>query len=387
MRKHMFTYIAAIATSIAVTGGFPQQAACQSPPTNQAARTAHNQEALNAVLLSYIEDSNAALSSRLAVLRSFFEKQKGGTRRFAQSVLGMRGKVEATATIVGDLFNQLATAFGAPRSSPQFLDDYVTNCFRNEVLDPDKAKQAVDDAVTGFLGDLVEIEARLLVRLKVDIGDADLALPGSLRNRGGIGDGQYETMIRDTVDIAVKDLGVSLGMFVVSNLVSDKIVENTAPQDMSKAGRLAAGIATGIAVDAALDKAMKQAGYDPEMVLAAKVAAGIDQMSRRLIDGDPAVLGFYPDLSIFRRMHPDRAVRDACERADETLVRNTNIGLFTRMERLRNDRYRRLWTVLTRHLFGPAAAKSPFLMYTPLDAARPAPPMSYSLGQCDHRRI
>jgi hypothetical protein len=341
--------------------------------TDRSQKNGLSKEALDAELNLYIKESEAALASRMSELRSFFEERKANTRHFAQSVLGTRGKVEAGATIVGDLLNQFATGFGAARSKPRWLENYVNNTFRDEVLDPAKAKRAVDDAVTGFLGDLAGIEARLLVRLKADIGDGDLDLPGTLRDMRGIGGGQYEAMIRDTVEIAVKDLGVSLGMFVVSNIVSDKLVEKTAPKDMSKGGRFVAGIAAGIAVDAALDKAAREAGYDPEKVLAMKVAAGIDQMSRLLIDGDPEVAKLYPNLSIFRRTHPDQAVRDACKRADEAVMRNGNPGLHERLRRLRNDRYRRLWTVLTGHLFGPEAAKSPFLMYTPLDASKCSP--------------
>lgn len=347
-----------------------------TPPTAPAVRPEKqglDKAALDAALDRYVSESEAALTARMAELRSFFDERKAATPGFAQSVLGMRGKVEAGATVLGDLLNQFATSFGAARSQPRWLDNYVNNTFRDEVLDPAKAKRAVDDAVSGFLGDLAAIEARLLVRLKADIGDADVDLPRLLTGMNGIGGEQCEAMIRDTVDIAVKDLVVSLGMFVVSNIVSDKLVEKTAPKDMSKGGKLVASIVAGVAVDAALDKAAKEAGYDPEKALAAKVSAGIDQMSRLLIDGDPAVLKLYPTLSIFRRMHPDQAVRDACKQADEAVTLNGNPGLHERLRRLRNDRYRRLWTVLMGRLFGPEAAKSPFLMYEPLDAAKCSP--------------
>ena len=253
------------------------------------------------------------------------------------------------------------------------FDSFVADTFREQVLDPAKARKAVDAAATGFLGDLADIEARLLVTLKADIGDADLDLPRLLPGVSGIGREPYEAVIRDTIDLAVRDLGVSLGTYVVSNIISDKIVDKAAPKDMSKKGRFAANVATGIAVDKAMEEAMKAAGYNPEKVLAIKVAAGIDRMSRLLIDGDPVVAKLYPDLSILRRTHPDEAVRDACRRADEAVMRTGNLGLHERLRRLRNDRYRRLWTVLTGHLFGPEAAKSPFLMYTPLDVTKCSP--------------
>jgi hypothetical protein len=156
--------------------------------------------------------------------------------------------------------------------------------------------------------------------------------------------------------------------------VGSKIVDSAAPKDASSASKLIANFLVGIAVDAALDEAAKQAGYEPAKKLGATADAGIDRIRESLIDGDPAVLKLYPNLSIFRRTHPDQAVRDACKRADEAVVKAANLGLHERLRRLRNDRCRRLWVVLTGRIVGEEAARSPFLMYTPLDAAKSSPP-------------
>lgn len=335
-------------------------------------KAANDKAAMDAALERYLDDSEAALAARMAELRTFFNERKTATPGFAQAVLGTWGKFQMTGSMLGDVINQFATGFGARRVKPSF-DAYVEDCFREKVLDPAKARKAVDNAVTGFLGDLAEIEARLLVTLKVDISDAELNLPKLLPGGLGIGGTQYEAVLRDTVDLAVKDLGVSLGTYIVSNIISDKIVDATVPEGTSKKGKLVANVATGIAVDKAMEEAMKTAGYNPEKVLAIKVAAGIDQMSSLLIDGDPALDRFYPKLFYGRLMHPDQAVRDACNRADATLMKNANFGLRYRMVRLYNDRHRQLWKVLTTHFLGAEAAKSPFMMYTPLDASKCSP--------------
>ena len=218
-------------------------------------------ESLDAALAVYSKESEAALTSRMAELRTFLGERKVGTLGFAQAVLGTWGKFQMTGSMLGDVINQFATGFGASRVKPSF-DAYVEDCFREQVLDPGKAKKAVDAAISGFLGDLGEAEARLLVSLKADIGDADLDLPRLLPGVSGIGGKQYEAMIRDTIDLAVNDLGVSLGMYVVSNIISDKLVDATAPEPTSKKGKFgkfAANVATGIAVDKAVEEAMKQA--------------------------------------------------------------------------------------------------------------------------------
>jgi hypothetical protein len=85
--------------------------------TDRAQKNGLSKDALDAALDRYISESEAALTSRMAELRSFFEERKAGTRHFAQSVLGTRGKVEAGATVIGDLINQVATGFGAARST------------------------------------------------------------------------------------------------------------------------------------------------------------------------------------------------------------------------------------------------------------------------------
>jgi len=341
-----------------------------SPERDQKAEL--SKAALDAALDGYINESEAALDARMADLRSFFEERKGGSRRFAQSVLGIEGKLMVGGGVLSDLIDEISVAGGGARK-PSALNKYVKDLFRKDVLDPAQAKQAVDEAVSGFLGDLAGSEARLLVKLKADLGDDQLALPRSLPTMEGIGREHYEATIRETVNGAVTDLGVSLAMFVASNIVSDKIVDKALPKDTSKGGRFIAGILTGIAVDMAVDKAAKEAGYDPEKALAAKTAVGIDRICQSIIDGDPTVLQFYPTLKVLRRMHPDEAVREACQRADEAVKRSANLGLREQLRNLRNDRHRRLWRVLTGHLVGPEAASSPFLMYTPLDAAKTSP--------------
>lgn len=341
-------------------------------PTKQADKATHDKEVLDAALQRYLDESEAALAARMTELRAFFDERKAATPGFAQAVLGTWGKFQMTGSMLANGINIVSTRFGGKRVKPLF-DKFVADTFREKVLDPAMVRKAVDAAISGYRGDLAEIEARLLVSVKADIGEAELDLPKLLPGGAVIGMKQFEAVISDSVDLAVKDLGVSIGMFVASNVISDKIVEKTASKDMSKTERLVTGQAVNLAVDAALEKAIREAGYDPEKILALKVAAGIDQMSRLLIDGDPALDKLYPNLFYCRLMHPHAAVRTACNRANATLVKNANFGLVNRLSRLRYDRYRRLWTVLTTHFLGADAAKSPFLMYTPLDAAKCSP--------------
>jgi hypothetical protein len=339
-------------------------------PADSPDKVALGKQALEAALESYATESEAALESRMADLRSFFEERKSGTRRFAQSMLGIEGKV----MVSGLAMQELLDAASGNSNKPSVLRKYVGDHFRSDVLDPATIKREVDRAVSGFLGDLAGIEARLLVRLKADIGDGELSIPRSLPNMEGVGKRQYDAMIGSTIDAALADIGVSLGMFVASNYVSGKIVDKAAPKEASKGGKFLVNLIVGIAVDKLLEEAAKGAGYDPEKKLADGAADGIDRIRGAVIDGDPALARFYPTLKVLRRMHPEVAVREACEQADESVKRYANLGLHERLRGLRNDRYRRLWVVLTARIVGEEAAKSPFQMYTPLDAQKCSPP-------------
>jgi hypothetical protein len=344
------------------------------PPVRaKAAKAGFSKEALNDALDRYFGESDAALDARLADLKGFFEDLKPDGRLFAQSVLGVWGKLDAGTYVLADVVYNIGSLFGEMPKPPS-LSNYVRDRFRAEVLDPEKAKQAVDDAVAGFLGDLAGIEGKLLVDLRADLGDDQLNLPASPPKIQVIRGDHFNAMIGDMADTASKDLAASLAMYVVSNVIGDKIADRVTPEDASKGRKLLSNVAIGIAVDKALEEGVRAAGYDPESAIAVRIAAGLDQIRSSLIDGDPAARRFYPHLSIYRRTHPDEAVRDACLRADEAVVRSANLGLHLRLQRLRNDRCRRLWTVLTGRLIGPEAARSPFLMYQPLDPATVAPP-------------
>jgi hypothetical protein len=353
------------------TGGYGGPETGQQP---SAAATRTNPrlspEALNAYLDRYACESETALQTRIDALKAFFEERKGNTQRFADSMLGIEGKVMLSGSAVADLMQAVANG-GAPKNSS--IEKFVRDRFRADVLDAADAKRAVDEAVSGFLGDIEAIESRMLVELQADVGDADLALPKSLSKPVGLGGIHYESMINDTMNGATSDLAISVGMYFVSNYLSSKATNNITSEDTNGLWKAIVGSGLGVLTDMAIERLAKDAGYDPEKSLSKRVESGIDRVRESLIDGDPEVAKFYQTLKDLRRMHPDAAVREACGRADEAVRQAANLGLREQMRNLRNDRCRRLWTVLTERFIGAEAAKSPFLMYPPMDPASTSP--------------
>lgn len=315
-------------------------------------------------------ESSDAIKARLKALEEFFAERKAGARPFAQAVLGMEGKGRAAASFGAMAIGGIAGLLGEkPQAPPDALTPYVRQRFRALVLDPEQVKQAIEDAMSGFLGDLTEIEGRLLVDLRADIGDSMLDLRGAMpdvRAEAAAG-GQHEAIISDTLDTASKDLAVSLGMFVVSNFLGGKLADQVTPQDAPPAVQFMASLLTGVAVDKALDQAARQAGYDAEGSVVAKTTAGIDRIRTLVIDGDPNAVPRYVALYRLREQHPNAEVRATCGQAVDVLERTTNLGLRNRLVMLHNERSRRRTAVLTAHLFGPEAAKTRVSLYSPLD--------------------
>lgn len=358
-----------------------QFAAVSEQTTSMAVKEKLSAAAAGALLEKHInrfgEETEKLLDARLNGLKGFFEERKQGSPLYASQTLDMNAKFRAAGAVVETFFTKIGEALGAePSSEPDSFSTYARQCFQENVLDPAKARQAMEQAIVGFRGDVAEAEGRLLVALKADIGDdvidggpavLDVDAEASVL-------ALCEALVNATVDDAIGDLGASLGMFVVSNVVGDMVAKRVTPDDASRSRRVATNLAAGVAVDAALEKGIRAAGYDPEGKVVAKVNTGIDRIRAEIIDGDPNMAEIYPTLSFFRRTHPDPAVRSACQRADETVAQAANLGLRERLRRMRNECSRRLWKALMTQLAGPDAAASPFLFYQPLAADQCSPP-------------
>ncbi|WP_422927515.1 hypothetical protein [Singulisphaera sp. PoT] len=333
---------------------------------------------LEKALDQYLEETEERLRIRMDGLKGFFEARKEGAPLFASAVLDLGAKGRLAGSFLESFATQAGRALGLTSGGdgPDGFTLFVRRAFSENVLDRGAAVREMQRALAGFREDLVESEARLLVSLGVDVPDdaiaRGLAMP-DLRHELAALD-LCDAMIAEGVDGASTDLGASLGMFVVSNFLGDQLAKRATPEDASRPRQFGTNIAAGIAVEAALGEGVKAMGYDPEKALANRTRAGIDNICTAVIEGDNSMGAIYPTLSIFRRSHPDAAVRLACQRADEAVTRASNLGLRERLRWMRNERYRSLWKSLMTHLIGPEAASSPLLMYIPLDAGRCSPP-------------
>lgn len=358
----------------AVRAADNRPAAAERPtPMAKPAADALLEKALN----DFLNETEKRLDSRMGGIKGFFEDRKAGAPLYASEVLGLGAKGRLAGSYAESFFGKIGELFGvAPSMEPDSFLLFVRRSFREKVLEQADVERAVDEATRGFLDDIAEAEGQLLVVLNVDVDDD--AIGGTsrapdLRVELAVLD-QFDGLTQEVAEAADGDLKATAGMFVVSAVVSNEVSKHVTPEKASKGRRLATDLATGLAVDEALSRGAKALGHDPETAITGKVKAGLDQVRVAIIDGDPDLAKIYPTLSIFRRTHPDEHVRLACQRADEAVVKVARLGVKERLRRVRNERYRTLWKALMTALAGEEAARSPFLMYTPLDPKECSPP-------------
>jgi hypothetical protein len=253
-------------------------------------------------------DSRAAITRRLKQVTSYFDERKSGARPFAQAVLGVDGKIQAVDTLVSRATSAISDFFWPQKDDPddffQALKDtipdrftlFVNERFRQQVIDPFQIRAVVKDAIAGYVGDVEQIENRLLVDIRADLADTDDAaetLPG-LQPVDVLHD-RYETLLREVVGVAATDLNVTTATQVVSwvggdiaTAVSMSVASSLASELGLSAGvgaassltTLGAGLVVGWMVDQIIEATLKQAGYDPEGEIVSKIEAALDQAGR-----------------------------------------------------------------------------------------------------------
>jgi hypothetical protein len=298
----------------------------QQPPPDEAAARARAWQRAETLLAGAEREAAAALDKHLAGIADFLARRKPGSRAFAEAVLGLRGKWELVKSQVSS---------GGDGEYAAFLQEaFSEHLFRDEDLE-----QAVAAAVRAYLAELEGIEARLLVRLRMDMADGE-ALPAALPALGS--DEAFRGHYRELAGRVEKDLRTDLAYVAgrealswtvlpeLVNAVTRRIVTAVAV----RAGFSSAGLAASTAfsavtfgaslvaffvLDYAIDQIIKAAGYDAEEKVAGRVAQALDDLGRILTDGDPLARATLEKLKTMQRDDPDPEVRAACVEAVQSI--------------------------------------------------------------------
>ena len=329
------------------------------PSAAQAEQVPPTPDALWATAVSRLEqadqESAAAIRTRLATLDAFFGERKKGALAFAREMLGTEAKLEVAASVALIPLECLDELLSGKESGPNRIERFATANFRRHVLEPGQMRKAVDQAVSGYEGDVREIEGRLLVDLRLDLGDGEM---GSARNDHSIVEGSdidqdFRGLINRTVDTGCLDALYSIGGFVASMWASDKLADGLVGSSAHPAVRFGANVVIGDQIDNVLDGAMTKAGYDPEAEIVGRVSRSLDAIRAGIVEDDPSVVERYSPLRAYRDRYPDLTVRTACRDAATVMERAANIGLRRRMLAEQAERSLLRKAAVHKSIFGP----------------------------------
>ncbi len=236
--------------------------------------------------------SKADVHEAVSQVQAFFAERRQGARVFAADLLSLEGKW----AYVRDYYD------------PGSHNRYIEDAFVRRIFNPDELRAIVDSAASGCIGKLQGRENRLLVDIRADLSDGDPAAPGllpALQDEAAFRR-QYEAMLESVMPVVSRDIGFSVTREAVSFVGSEIAAQIVAQIAQALAVRLGVsggilgtgassgtvtfgiGLVVGILVDMALDWAIREAGYDPEGAIAAKVEETLGRLESTILDGPSA---------------------------------------------------------------------------------------------------
>ncbi len=304
--------------------------------------------------------AQAALEEQLRGVDEFFQHREAGVTPFAEAVLSLRGKWEF-----------------AKSKLPTADDDahlrYLNAKFEEHLFKIDDLKQTVEHAIGGFVSRVQGIEGKLLVDVRADLSDGELAaagLPKFLLNDAAFR-AEFDRAVAGAAAEAAGDFQVAVSREVVSFVAGEvaaqvavRVATAVAARLGVSAGVLGTGAAAGwatfgvglvaaVVVDAAISQAAKMAGYDPTARVSEKVQGVLAQVRSLLVDGNPEARQALEQLRNMQANDADAGVRAECRKAADAIEAGGNLGLRSELLKLHEVRARLRREALRRLVLEP----------------------------------
>jgi hypothetical protein len=260
--------------------------------------------------LSEAEKASADAGDKYAErVRAFFAERKLAARPFAESVLSFSGKWQ---------FLKSKLPFADEKSHERFLREM----FERHLFKADDVKDVIEHIVAEYASELQGIESEMLIAIRADLTDGDVAPPelrSALQSEESF-QRAYDQTVELILPLISRDMNVTVGR-EVSSFVAADIAANISLRILTavtarlgvSAGilgtgaalsveTLGVGLAAAFVADMGLDWIIHQAGYDPEGDVARKVCETLDKVQTLLLEGDPesATLGLRAELKKLR---------------------------------------------------------------------------------------
>jgi hypothetical protein len=293
------------------------------------------------------EAGKQAGDQRAALVKAFFSERKDRARAFAEEVLSLRGKWEFVKSKL-------------PLTDPEGHRRYLRDRFDGMVVSGSELQELIQSVVNGYVNELLGIENNLIVRIRADLSDSDLArleTSAILRTDEAFRQ-EYARTLQQVTAVVARDLKVQVGREAASWIGADVAANITLCLATALAERLGVsagvlgtgavsgvatlgiGIAAGFLVDAVLDQFLRAIGHDPAGDIANKVCQALDTFQGLLLDGDPKAVSTYRTLRKMQQDDPVELVREGCRRAADKIETGGCLGLRNELKRLRETRAR-----------------------------------------------
>ncbi len=236
------------------------------------------------------EETKKEAETSTEQVKTFFAERKQNARNFATEVLSWSGK---WAYVTGYFYQG---------SHEQFL----VESFQRNLFDSSELEALIEGVVSRYVSETQGRENQLLVAIRADLQGSELAGPDYLPALANELEFRraYDAMLAEVYPVLMKDLGVTVTReivsFVGSEIAAQVVIEIgvALAADLGISGGIlgtgayagtmtfGVGLVAGILVDMTLDFVIRQAGYDPEGEIAAKVVATLDHLERVILEGD-----------------------------------------------------------------------------------------------------
>jgi hypothetical protein len=178
-------------------------------------------------------------------------------------------------------------------------EKYIRESFARHLFRGEDLKTLLDNAVEGFEAELDGLDARLLVELRADLPDSDLAALGiqpafasdeSLR-------AEFKRLREEVTRLTNRDVAVVAGREAV-NWTAGGLLTATALRMAVSSGLIKDAsffsarsmtivLIVGFALDTVLRWIIHEAGYDPEKEVVEQVHKLFNRLTKLLVEGDP----------------------------------------------------------------------------------------------------
>jgi len=277
-------------------------------------------------------------------IKKFFAQRKQNARAFASDVLGLNGK---WAYLKGYIYEG---------SHERYLEE----CFERNLFSSAELKSLIESAVSRYVSEIQGRENQLLVAIRADLEGSELAGPNYLPALSSEGEfrREYDAMLQKVLPILTRDLGISVTREVVSLVGSEiaatlvmEIGVSLATELGISGGILGAGassgavtfgvgLVAGILVDMTLDWIIRQAGYDPEGEIAAKVVQSLDDLERVILEGDKKTNERYGNARFHSTWSWSSADRQAAWAEAQSIESSGCLGLTRQLNHINDVRSR-----------------------------------------------